>query len=279
MVFAASLFHSSSMANDIIAAISFYVLLICPIFYTMGVPFLQTPQERGHMLSHQLNNTRTSSVFSSLEQIINPPVMGACAGIFLGSVPLCRKVFLSSNGWGAPLFGALQTFGQAYLPSTILVLSGSMAAASNRSDTTDHGEDGATDKITASGKKTKSVRVDPTVSNSSILIVAIIKFVIWPLGTIGICHFLFGNDSYFLTKETPRNRAILQFVVMLEGCMPPAQNSVLLFMLAGMKERAYRMTRMLTVLYLLSILPVTFHISRALSSTQIMKFVELKKVP
>jgi hypothetical protein len=58
----------------------------------------------------------------------------------------------------------------------------------------------------------------------------------------------------------------------MQGCMPPAQNSVVMLQMENQTGRATRMTTLLTILYCLAIVPVTFHMSRTLAATGVTAF-------
>lgn len=69
-----------------------------------------------------------------------------------------------------------------------------------------------------------------------------------------------------------RARAVVSFVILMEGCMPPAQNSVIMLQLEGLKERASVMAKLLTLMYSLAVIPVTILLSTCLASSGIMAF-------
>ena len=279
LVFAASLFPlSAHMQADVTACISFYLLILCPIFYTLGVGFLQTKEEKSALQEPSSKTTPNSSYedfVAFVNKCLNPPVIGSVLGVVVGTVPLMRAIFLEDDSIGAPLFAAVQTFGTAYLPSTILVLAGSMVAAGGAGTADDKGEIKrlpSSDHFDDAAKPRGDTTVNPNLSATSIGWITVARFIIWPVAT-HIMLRLFAQSSLF-AGETARNQAICSFVILIQGSMPPAQNSVLLLQLAGMKKRAMRMTRMLTVLYCISIVPVTILVSQGLSATGIMKFAK-----
>jgi predicted permease len=69
-----------------------------------------------------------------------------------------------------------------------------------------------------------------------------------------------------------RPRAVVTFVLLMEGCMPPAQNSVIMLQLEGLKERASTMAKLLTLMYSLAVIPVTILLSACLATSGIMAF-------
>ena len=72
--------------------------------------------------------------------------------------------------------------------------------------------------------------------------------------------------------DNARTLAVVTFTLLMEGCMPPAQNSVILLQLADEKERASKMAKLLTVMYSLSAIPVTLLLSVCLSKSGILGF-------
>ena len=51
--------------------------------------------------------------------------------------------------------------------------------------------------------------------------------------------------------------AVVAFTILMQECMPPAQNSVVILQLDHKKERAAKMPKTLIVIYSLSTIPVT----------------------
>ncbi|KAJ1639233.1 hypothetical protein T492DRAFT_938337 [Pavlovales sp. CCMP2436] len=54
---------------------------------------------------------------------------------------------------------------------------------------------------------------------------------------------------------------VLTFVVLLQAAMPPAQNSVIMLQVVGDKLGAKKLSRMLFMLYLLAVVPMSFLVS------------------
>ena len=69
-----------------------------------------------------------------------------------------------------------------------------------------------------------------------------------------------------------RARAVVSFAILAEGCMPPAQNSVIMLQLEGLKERASSMAKLLTILYAMAVVPVTILLSVCLAKSGILAF-------
>ena len=62
---------------------------------------------------------------------------------------------------------------------------------------------------------------------------------------------------------------LLWFVLLMEGCMPSAQNSVVILQMEKKPERAASMARVLTAVYILSAIPVAVLLSAILQFVQL----------
>jgi predicted permease len=94
------------------------------------------------------------------------------------------------------------------------------------------------------------------------------RFLLAPLLSLVMVSTL----SSFNLLGSGRSRAILTFVLLMEGCMPPAQNSVIMLQLEGLTERAGRMAKMLALLYSVAVVPVTILMSGCLGLSEILNF-------
>jgi predicted permease len=304
LVFADSLFANNlNMKADVIACISFYLLLWSPIFWTVGPRMLETKSDLEYELDGSKNKGDTAYVnngsipespsrwycsAASVEHMVRkilltPPVIGSILGVVVGMSPLLQALFLQSDGLAAPVYGAAQTFASAYLPATILVLAGSMVApvvetSSSNADNIDGNEPFDDD---AGRRNPMPQAVSPPDNNGTsssrqlswraISCIAVARFVINPLLTSTILHMVTTRTN-LLGPTDSRTCAVLHFVILMQGCMPPAQNSVVMLQMENQTERATRMTTLLTILYCLAIVPVTFHMSRTLAATDVTAF-------
>ena len=197
-----------------------------------------------------------AKVGRELKKFFSPPVTGAALGLIAGSVPTFSKSLMGpANGLLVPLFGAIKTLGTAYLPAALLVLAGSLVGGKNKKSTTaasadDRQEDGTRLKV------------------RTILSILFARHILAPLGGIATIQLL--GATGLLPEIGSRARSVVSFAIMIESCMPPAQNTVVMLTLDGLTERAGRMAKALTVLYSLAIVPVTVLLSIALHQSNIM---------
>lgn len=249
LLFADALFARANPAiqSQVVACISFYLLAWSPLFWSFGKIILGTSEKE---LIGQ-DNSLGAKLLRQLKQFLSPPVVGSLLGILVGASSL-RNIFL--KGWLYPLFSAMQTLGTAYLPAALLVLAGSLASKTEKK------EDDESTSAEASGLTVKSLSK-----------IAIARFLLAPCWGL-TCLYGLGRLN-LLGEAGSAARAILSFVILMEACMPPAQNSVILLQLAGFTQAASSMAKTLTVLYGGAVLPVTLLLSACLSISGITKFM------
>jgi len=252
LLFADALFARSNPAiqSQVAACISFYLLAWSPFFWSFGKLILGTSDKA---LIGQ-DNSSMAKFSRQAKQFLSPPVIGSIGGIIIGATPVLRNAFLT--GWAYPMFSAMQTLGTAYLPAALLVLAGSLASKKEKKEVTES----ASTEAEAPGLSVKSIF---TIAFSRFLLAPCwALFSLWGLGRLNL-----------LGEASSQARAILSFVILMQGCMPPAQNSVILLQLVGFTKAAQSMAKTLTVLYGLAVLPVTLLLSACLSISGIVQFL------
>jgi predicted permease len=254
LVFADALF-SGSLLSDVTACISFYLLAWSPIFWSVGRMILGTYGESDASVS------LPKRMVKEIQKFLSPPVVGALLGLVIGSVPFLRQAFF--GGWASPLFGALKTLGMAYLPSALLVLAGSLFVKKPPA-LTNGVEEMTTSPLNGDPARTSSTGP----SLKAIVAIMLTRFGIVPLVALTSVRVY----DYFGLLGVGRTKAVVSFCLLMQGCMPPAQNSVLLYSLAGLKERASAMAKILALMYSLSVIPVTILLTYCLSVSGIAAF-------
>jgi predicted permease len=252
LVFADALFQGSLLA-DVTSCVSFYLLAWSPIFWSVGRMILGT---------YGASDTTVpwpSRMVTEIKKFLSPPVIGAIMGLVVGSTPFLRQAFF--GGVASPLFGALKTLGSAYLPSALLVLAGSLFAGSSSTRPVVNGD---------SDVVLQKTTTTPGPSAKAALSILLARFAVTPLIAMGLVN-LFGSLG-LLGPAGTRARAVASFVLLMQGCMPPAQNSVLLYSLSGLKDRASGMAKTLALMYTLAVIPVTILMSACISFSGIAAF-------
>ena len=72
--------------------------------------------------------------------------------------------------------------------------------------------------------------------------------------------------SHLGLLDSSEQNPMLWFVLILESCMPPAQNSVLMLQVANKAHEATQMARFLFLTYATSMIPIVLVVSIALKS-------------
>jgi len=238
-----------TVLSDVTACISFYLLVWSPLFWTAGKYILGLIDENNNEASNEKGRVLLK-VWRQIKMILSPPVVGSILGVIIGSNAMLRDSMLKPGGFLAPLFGSLRTFGVAYLPAAILVLAGSLVKKK--------------DDNSLSNERQSSI------SSKTILSILISRFVLSPILALTTVRLM--SLAHLMPVDNARTLAIVTFTLLMEGCMPPAQNSVIMLQLANEKERASKMARMLTIIYALSTLPVTLLLGVCLGRSSILGF-------
>uniref|UniRef100_A0A7S3Q171 Uncharacterized protein n=1 Tax=Chaetoceros debilis TaxID=122233 RepID=A0A7S3Q171_9STRA len=243
LILADALF-GGALLSDVAACVSFYLLCWSPLFWSLGPSILGLTDGDG---------SEKKSIVDKVLGLLSPPVMGSILGIIVGSSSIMRNLFITAGAPLAPVFGALRTFGVAYLPSAILVLAGSLVK-----------------KKEASSVESEADKKSSSVHPKTIISLLFSRFLLSPILALSTVRLL--QVANLMPVDNARTLAIVTFTLLMEGCMPPAQNSVIMLQLKGEKGRAAKMAKLLTVLYTLSAIPVTLLLSGCLGISGILNF-------
>lgn len=278
LIFADALFgKAGAVSSEVVACVSFYLLVWSPLFWSYGRVILGT---YGKDADAQASMSAGRRAFERFKEVMSPPVIGSILGVVVGGVPFLQRAMF--KGWLKPLFGALNTLGTAYLPAAILVLAGSLVgsgdasknAETQRSDSnggggsavTSNNESAVNGEIASGG-----AAPPPSPSLKAIVSIFVARFLMAPLLSLGLLKALLALG--LMGPAGTRPRAVVTFVLLMEGCMPPAQNSVIMLQLEGLTARATSMAKLLTLMYALAVIPVTVLLTTCLSASQIMNFL------
>jgi auxin efflux carrier family protein len=266
LIFADALFGSNpSVLSEVAACVSFYLLVWSPLFWSYGRVIVGTYGAKSESAS------KLQRLVEEARKLLSPPVLGSILGVVVGGVPLCRTIFFS-GGVLSPVWGALQTLGTAYLPAAVLVLAGSLVgpggptSKAGNSETVKNGEsDGLINGDSASATSSNNP------SARALISILASRFLLAPVLSFGLLSVL--SQVGLLGQAGTRARAIVTYVLLCEGCMPPNQNSVIMLQLEGLKDRAQTMAKLLTIIYSIAVIPVTLLLSACLAKSSIMSFL------
>ena len=254
LIFADALFSGNAVLQSQMAAgISFYLLAWSPLFWTLGKIILGTNGDSTTGTKDDENTSvlskMSNSVTSMLKTFLSPPVVGSLVGLVVGLIGPLRGLFFD-QGILQPLYGALHTLGTAYLPAALMVLAGSLVGK----------------RSTAAENDDSSSKTKP--SGRAMAAIAIYRFILSPLITWGVASILQG-----LSWMDARTKSIVTFLCLMEGCMPPAQNSVIMLQLVGKTSAATALAKLLTIMYAGAVIPVTLLLTACLQQSGILAYL------
>ncbi|CAM9839174.1 unnamed protein product [Ectocarpus fasciculatus] len=173
----------------------------------------------------------------AVRKVLSPPIVACMTGLVIGLSPPLRWLLMREGAPLGPMWSAFSNLTAAYTPSGVLVLAGSLANC----------------------PPGKWFSRD---TQKTILAVGMARWFLLPLVTSGL---LFGGVKYGLVPPDP----MLLFVLLIESCMPSAQNSVIMLQVAGLQDEAGRNARTLCTLYLISIVPVSILLTVFISALKL----------
>jgi predicted permease len=240
------------------AQISLYLLGWSPFFWSFGRSIL-VGIGNNDARSKSYNDDRSIPKWETFVQRIKglfpPPVVGVLVGLFLAASPL-KGLFIHSSERNAPLavlYNTVQNFGRAASPLSLLVLTASLAIGAGR------GGAGS-----AADLKRKVESLLEGEQGAGFLrrwaCVSVARFILSPSLMLGLLSVLQKGGIIGGYVERP----MLWFVLILESCMPPAQNSVIMLQVANKGHKAGEMAKFLFSVYATSMLPVVLILTLAL---------------
>ena len=253
LIFVNSLFRGAAQQatrQRATSMVAMYLLGWSPLFWTLGFALLtgqlvSSPERTGG--EHGAGETATADAtdatavsrasswrrgtLAGLQRALSPPIIACLIGLIIGSTPFLRQLFLPTAAGMAsplPLYRCFENLGRAYSPAALLVLAGSLAAPT----------DG-----------TRAQENELGHSPSHVLAISLARFLLVPLGSFGLLQQALRLG--WLPVDPLRD-----FVLLLQSCMPSAQNAVLAYQVSGAPSRAANMARILLAIYLVAALPV-----------------------
>ena len=225
--------------------VSLYLLGWSPLFWIFA-PAILTPSE----LADPNRKVPTQQEKMSLlaKRVFSPPVMGSLLGLTVGLSPL-KKLFIPVTGLLHPVFEAAKTLGSGYIPAVLLVLAGSLTPPTKE-------EEAANPTHADTGDKWGFIK--------QVGAIYMARFLLMP--TLGFA-MLGALRKYFPVMVPILADPILVFVLLLQTCMPSAQNSTVILQLQGNRGAAARMAKALMVIYIMGIPAISYWLVRVLRIT------------
>jgi len=150
----------------------------------------------------------------SIRQVLSPPVLAALAGILFGVVPGLRAAVAAADAPLQIIEAVAEMLGAGAIPCSLLVMGANIA-----------GDPGPADESHGGG---------PRDGYAHIVLLTITRLVILPL--IGVCVTTAAAALGLLPPDP-----MFMMVMLLESCVPPATNLIVMCQLHGRGER--RMAR------------------------------------
>lgn len=267
LVFAAGIFKSNdALFQKVAAYISLYLLGWSPFFWLLGPMILDTKSPNDQASAQ--TKTFKDKVITLSKRVLSPPIMASLVGMLVGTVGPLRALIQGPDGIFNPALEAVTTIGAAYLPAVLLVLAGSLASSAAESGTegnTNSKPVGPTNMITAIAEAAKN----NSSFASQVLILYLAKFLLIPTTVFGMIAFMQKKIPSVATWL--KNDPVLFFVLLLETCMPSAQNLTLILNLQGKKEASATLAKLLLFVYVLGVPAICYWLIRILELTAILK--------
>lgn len=203
------------------------------------------------------------------QRVLSPPVLSSILGLIVGSNRILSNFFIPASGILHPIFEAMRTLGNGYLPAVLLVLAGSLVGtpASPGSKTLGISVPARTLRERYKATKQRFGIESGRAFFTQFSMIYLVRFFLMP--------FVAFTGLETLKVVAPplynylRADSLLLFILLLEACMPSAQNSVTILQLAGDKEGASMMARLLLVIYALGTPAITYWLMKILHYTGI----------
>lgn len=249
LVFSEGLFQASSDATLVgrsAAYISLYLLGWSPLFWIVGPAILKPGDGGAAKDPKQARRELVTRIFS-------PPVVLSLLGMIVGFVPALRKLIVYPESPLSVVYEAMRTLGSAYLPAVLMVLSGSLAPP----------------PASAAGAATVP-KENKKVDKQFIMKVGSVylsRFLLMPMIALGVLKLL-STVSPAMGALLAKDRLLL-FVLLLESCMPSAQNTTVILQLQGNKAGATKLAQTLMMIYVLGVPALTFWLVQILKLTKL----------
>ena len=261
LVFTDALFRASkdpTLLPNSVAYISLYLLGWSPLFWVVGTTILSNPDEK---------KSAEEERKIMLKRIFSPPVMASIVGLIVGSNAFLSSLFIPGGAIFHSIFEAMRTIGGGYLPSVLMILAGSLVAP-----TTKDGTETATGQLSQyqEFKENFGIGAESGTGRAfmkQVIVTYLCRFLLLPTvafaGLKSLAAVAPAAYNYLMSQP------LLLFILLLETCMPPAQNSVTIMQLSGDKKGSSMMARTLLVIYALGTPALTFWMMRILGTTGI----------
>lgn len=248
LIFCEALFRSQpALLAASYAQVSLYLVGWSPFFWSFGRSVLIADDQSTAVNSKatETNKSIRNRIYG-LKRLFPPPVMGVFLGLITALTPL-RGLFVSDGNDKAPLaviFNSFQNLGRAANPLALLVLTSSLALGVSGSSGASYPE--------SSDERSVVLR--------RWLCVSVARYILSPL----FMYSLLKTAAKLGRIGSSTTDPMLWFILILQSCMPSAQNSVLMLQVADKGKEASSLAKFLFSVYFTAMLPVVLIVTIAL---------------
>ena len=291
LIFAEALFrHNVDVLQKAYSFVSLYLVGWSPFFWSFGrfsllgsVHSNQAQKSKFDLWKVHEDRSMMTIIYDQvtfLKSLFPPPVIGVLTGLLIASIPLLRNLFMGENtvnGENKPILGvvfnSLQNLGRAANPLALLVLTSSLAFGRMKEDQNEGSSNVKTNSNTTSSSHSTMTLV------KRLSCVSIARFIISPLLMMIILRNTIGSLDDFASIRASGSHddgiiavsenSMIWFILMLQSCMPPAQNSVLMLQVAEKTREASTMAKFLFSIYSLAMIPIVLISTTLLEKCQL----------
>ena len=256
LVFADGIFQyhpDKALLSKSISYISLYLLGWSPLFWIVGPAILSSKDATANSQSTFIERAKVTA-----KRVLSPPVLASLFGMLVGITPILQKLIIAQEGLLHPIYEAMKTLGAAYLPTVLLVLAGSLSAATTGS--VDSSKSPDSEALVQRLKESRSFSLQ-------VASIYLARFLLMPslaFALLGAAKKYAPGATAYLAKDP-----MLLFILLLETCMPSAQNSTVILQLLGQKSAAGALAKVLMVTYVLGVPAMTYWLIKILQMTNL----------
>jgi len=238
--------HNAAYLPQSVGFVSLYLLGWSPLFWIIA-PAILSDEKAGGKTDWNVVGKR----------VFSPPVMGSLLGMVVGATPFLRRLLINHDGLFNPIFEAIRTLGAGYLPAVLLVLAGSLLPEASSPAAASSSGGGAVAAPSPSVSKFDWNLIKQIVS------IYASRFVLMPMLAFSIVTALRTHFPGSAIVKLLQDKVLL-FVLLLETCMPSAQNSTVILQLQKNTAGAAKMAKTLMIIYIAGVPMISYWIARIL---------------
>jgi predicted permease len=106
------------------ACVSFFLLATSPLFWSLRRYMLEAHKNSSNAQAKAKKKSLLDT--TKIDKFLSPTIIGSIFGVVIGSILFLRNACMAPNAIGAPVYSALCSLGNAYLPAALLIFAGSL---------------------------------------------------------------------------------------------------------------------------------------------------------